>query len=32
MSVWTAILIVGICLGTLGFWTVYKERKQKSEK
>ncbi len=32
MSIWTAILIVILSLGTLGFWTVYKERKQKSEK
>lgn len=32
MSVWTAILLVILFLGALGFWTIYMEKKQKAEK
>lgn len=28
MAIWTAILIVGICLGALGFWTIYMKKKK----
>lgn len=32
MAIWTAILIVILSLGGIGFWTIYMERKQKTEK